>query len=70
MGTVPDAQEAFVDITDTFDRKIEALLSHVSQLTDPDGIEDRLREWNGANAEAGGLPSGRLAERYVVMPAV
>jgi LmbE family N-acetylglucosaminyl deacetylase len=70
MGHVPGAHEAFVDITDTFDRKIEALLCHVSQMTDPDGIEDRLREWNGANAMAGGLPHGRLAERYVVMPTV
>jgi len=70
MGAVPGAAEAFVDITDTFDRKIKALLCHVSQMTDPDGIEDRLREWNGANAEAGGLPAGTLAERYVVMPTV
>ncbi len=68
MGTVPGAEEAFVDITDTFDAKMQALRCHVSQMTDPDGIEDRLREWNGANAQAGGLPAGRLAERYVVMP--
>lgn len=70
MGAVPGTEHAFVDVTETFDRKMKALLCHVSQITDPGGIEDRVREWNAANAEAGGLASGRLAERYVVMSTV
>ena len=70
MGTTGTAEETFVDITETFDRKVKALLCHASQMIDPHGIEDRLREWNGANAEAGGLAPGRLAERFVVMPTV
>ena len=60
--------DTFVDITDAFDRKIAALRCHASQMTDPVGIDVRLREWNGANAVAGGLGEGRLAERFVVMP--
>ena len=35
----------FVDITDVFDRKLEALLRHVSQHADPDGLEPMLRGW-------------------------
>jgi LmbE family N-acetylglucosaminyl deacetylase len=54
-----------VDITDTFDRKLEALRCHVSQHPDPDGLEDRMRGWNSANATLGGLPEGRLAESYL-----
>jgi LmbE family N-acetylglucosaminyl deacetylase len=54
-----------VDITDTFDRKIEALRCHVSQHPDPEGLDERIRSWNAINAELGGLPAGRLAESYL-----
>jgi LmbE family N-acetylglucosaminyl deacetylase len=57
--------DVFVDITDTFDRKLEALRCHASQHPDPDGLEARLRGWNSANAAQGGLPEGRLAESYL-----
>ncbi len=59
---VPDV---FVDITDTFDRKMEALRCHVSQHPDPGGLDARVRAWNVANAALGGLPEGRLAESYL-----
>ena len=55
----------FVDITDTFDRKIEALLSHTSQMPDPAGTAERMRAWGQASAEAAGLPPGRLAEGFL-----
>lgn len=54
-----------VDITDTFDRKMEALRCHASQHPDPDGLDARIRAWNTANAELGGLSEGRLAESYL-----
>jgi len=59
--------DVFVDITETFDRKLEALLSHVSQHQDPDALHERMRGWGQMNAAAGGLPEGRVAEafRYV-----
>jgi LmbE family N-acetylglucosaminyl deacetylase len=57
----------YVDITDTFARKVAALRSHVSQIADPDALEDRLRSWLGQAAIAGGLPEGRLAEVFQVL---
>lgn len=56
--------DVFVDVTDTFERKVEALRSHESQIPDPEGIEARLREWGSATAARAGLPAGRLAEAF------
>jgi LmbE family N-acetylglucosaminyl deacetylase len=61
----PDMTDVVVDITDTFDRKLDALRCHVSQMTDTDGLDARIRAWNAANAQLGGLPEGRLAETYL-----
>lgn len=66
MGSGPDA-DTYVDITDTFDRKMKALRCHVSQMTDTEDIEERLREWGAANADVAGLAEGRLAEAFRVM---
>lgn len=57
-----------VDVTETFDRKMAALLSHVSQHPEPDQLEPRVREWLAAAAERMGLPRGRLAEEFFVVP--
>jgi len=54
----------WVDITGTIDRKVKALLSHASQIPDPDAIDSRLRAWTLANAAAGGLAEGALAESF------
>lgn len=70
MGDAHGSEDTFVDITDTFDRKIKALLCHESQMTDPDNIDGWIREWTRNNAEAGGLGPDRLAERFVVMATV
>lgn len=61
------AADRYVDVTDTFARKIAALRCHVSQISDPDGLEKRLRGWLGRAATAGGLPEGRLAEVFQVL---
>ncbi len=53
-----------VDITDQFDRKIRALRCHASQHQHPDEMVEHVRAWNAANAQLGGLPEGRLAERF------
>ena len=52
------------DITDTIDRKIQALLCHESQIADPDRIAKLLREWADTNADLAGFPPGRLAEGF------
>jgi LmbE family N-acetylglucosaminyl deacetylase len=56
-----------VDISDTIERKVAALLCHRSQLVDPGRIEDMIREWAAANAATLGLPLGRLAEAFQVV---
>ena len=58
----------FCDITETLDRKIAAVESHASQMTDPSGgapamLRTRLEE----NAERGGLPEGHVAEAFQVV---
>lgn len=62
----PRATQA-VDITAVIERKIAALHCHVSQLTDPERIDDMIREWGSANALALGLAAGRLAESFQVV---
>jgi LmbE family N-acetylglucosaminyl deacetylase len=59
------ATDVFVDITETFERKLDALRCHASQMTDLDGLDARIRGWNAANAVLGGLPDGHLAESYL-----
>ena len=54
----------FVDVTEAFDRKIEALRCHGSQHPNPDGLEPMIRGWLTANAERAGWPAGRLAEGF------
>jgi LmbE family N-acetylglucosaminyl deacetylase len=56
----------YVDITDTFDRKIAALRAHESQTGHLDQLEDFIRGWATRNAEAAGLPEGRLAEAFFI----
>jgi LmbE family N-acetylglucosaminyl deacetylase len=57
----------YVDITETFDRKVAAVRAHASQIKDPDKLADRLRERIAPNTVAAGLPDGRLAEAFQVV---
>ncbi len=56
-----------VDITDTFDQKMAALHSHVSQTAHNPNLENMVREWGARNAASVGLPEGRLAEIFRVV---
>jgi LmbE family N-acetylglucosaminyl deacetylase len=67
LGIGRDNATHYVDITAAVDRKIEALLSHKSQLPDPDTTETMVRSWTGAIAQAAGLPEGRAAEAMRVV---
>jgi LmbE family N-acetylglucosaminyl deacetylase len=60
-GTNPDV---FVDITGTIDRKLEALLCHVSQHVDPVATEEMVRGWTSMVATMAELPDGSFAEAF------
>ena len=57
----------FVDITETFPKKIAALQAHVSQTAHNKELEKMVREWGERNAHANGLAEGRIAEIFQVM---
>jgi LmbE family N-acetylglucosaminyl deacetylase len=57
----------YVDVTDTFPRKIAALRAHKSQTAQLDDLPERLRTRLAAMAARGGLADGRLAESFQVL---
>ena len=70
MGPGGDHAGVAVDTTATMDRKVAALMCHKSQMPDPDGVEQRVRDWARGNAELAGFDEGRAAElfRVVLIP--
>ena len=60
----PEVPDKVVDITSTFDRKIDALKAHVSQVGDFEGLEERLRERSQELAEGHDF---ELAEAFKVV---
>jgi LmbE family N-acetylglucosaminyl deacetylase len=62
-----DRSDHYVDITDTFDRKIAALRAHVSQTAHMTDLEERIRGWCTMQAQTAGFAEGRLAEGYLVL---
>lgn len=66
MGPTDERAGIAVDTTATVERKITALLSHKSQIGDPEGISQRIRAGAVAQAEAAGLPQGSSAELFRV----
>ena len=61
-----DKSEA-VDVTAAIDRKLAALMCHVSQHADPQGISTMVRDYMAQAAEQFGLPDGALAETFRVV---
>lgn len=57
----------YVDITETFDRKVAAVRAHTSQIKDPDTLASRLRQRIAPNTAEAGLPERRLAEAFQVV---
>ncbi len=57
----------FVDISETFDKKMAALHAHVSQTAHNKELENMVREWGQRNAEAQGLPAGKIVEIFKVI---
>jgi LmbE family N-acetylglucosaminyl deacetylase len=57
----------YVDITDTFDRKVAAVGAHASQIAEREHLADELRDRIAVNTAAANLPEGRLAEAFQVV---
>ena len=57
----------YVDVTDTFPRKIAALRAHESQTGHMDDLSERLRTRLALIGQRAGLPEGRLAEGFQVL---
>ena len=57
----------FVDITDTFAKKMAALHAHVSPTAHNKELENMVRGWGERNAQSQGLPEGRIAEIFKVV---
>jgi len=60
-GPDPDT---FVDVTESFEKKVAALRAHVSQTGKMQDLAGFLRTWLEATAARGGLAPGRLAEGF------
>jgi LmbE family N-acetylglucosaminyl deacetylase len=62
------AESHFVDVTEVYDLKVAALLSHASQMQQPEEeLHTLLRGWMGRQATTAGLPEGRMAEAFRVL---
>lgn len=48
----------YVDITETFDRKVAAVRAHASQVKDSESLAERLRERITPNTAPSGMPQG------------
>ncbi|WP_207400830.1 PIG-L deacetylase family protein [Actinomadura roseirufa] len=58
----------YVDVTEQFDRKVNALRAHASQTGRMgDELPRMVRGWLSANSRAAGLAEGRLAESFQVI---
>lgn len=57
----------YVDVTETFPRKVAALRAHASQTGQMENLEEFLRGWLSRAAGLGGLPEGHLAEAFQVL---
>lgn len=57
----------YVDVTDTFERKVAAVRLHQSQVGNREDLAKELRERIATNTTAAGLPADRLAEAFQVV---
>jgi LmbE family N-acetylglucosaminyl deacetylase len=57
----------YVDVTETYERKLAALRQHASQMPGVADLDALLQGWLGGQAKAAGLPDGRLAEAFWVI---
>ena len=62
----PNRPSAWVDVTATLDRKIDALRAHASQIREPDALEARIREWAREEGAAIGVDAAEALRVIVI----
>jgi LmbE family N-acetylglucosaminyl deacetylase len=55
-----------IDVSDTIGRKVDALRAHASQLKDPAGIEERIRQWAAEEGQAIGAAAAEALRLIVI----
>ena len=58
--------DTYIDTTDAYERKVEALLAHESQTAHMEDLRGRMWAWGRVQAKAAGFGEDRLAEGYLV----
>ena len=62
----PNAPDTWVDVTATFDRRLDALRCHVTQLHHPERLEERLRTWAAEEGAPIGAACGEAFRLIVI----
>lgn len=57
----------YVDVTETFDRKVAAVQAHASQVGNRENLAEELRRRIASNSVRAGLPADRLVEAFQVV---
>jgi len=57
---------AWIDVTATLDRKIAALRAHVSQIHEPERLEERIRSWASEEGERVGVTAAEALRLVVI----
>jgi len=57
---------AWIDISSTIGRKVDALRAHASQIKDPVGLEARMREWAAEEGRAVGADAAEALRLIVI----
>jgi LmbE family N-acetylglucosaminyl deacetylase len=68
LMAAPQPANIVVDTTATLEKKVAALLSHRSQIQEPEAIAERVRGWSRSLAQSTGLPDGSAAEGFFSVP--
>lgn len=61
---VDEEPDVFVDTTDHFEKKMEALMEHKSQIEDQEFVKKMMKDWGKSQAELSDLGQEKLAESY------
>ena len=56
----------YVDVTETFERKLAALRAHASQTAHLEDLEAFIRGWGSRIAAEAGFPDGHVGEGFFV----